>query len=100
MKRNLFHPVLLLSILILSTFVTEAKENSLSQVPPQTSNNKQYKECVAVSLFTREGNEINSIAENNRTIEGTNRIPEGWSVVGVTTKKEALVTSPYLVICQ
>ena len=100
MKRNLILPVILLSILFLSTSVTAAKDNSFTQVSQQTSGHKQYRECVAVSLFTKEGIEINSIAENNRTIEGINKIPEGWSVIGVTTKKEALVTSPYLVICQ
>lgn len=82
-------------LLLLSTFAAQAKENQASQ-----SNDRQhYSECVAVSLFTKQGKEINAIAEDNRTIEETNLIPEGWSVIGVTIKQEAQVTSPYLVIC-
>ena len=90
MKRYLIVPVILLS-----TFVTEANENSLAQ----SSANEQYQECLAVSLFTKEGREVNSIVENKRTIKETNIIPEGWSVVGVTTKTEADIDTPYLVIC-
>ena len=90
MKRYFIIPVILLSI-----FIAEANGNSLAQ----SSANKQYKECLAVSLFTKQGKELNSIVKNNRAIEDTNTIPEGWTVVGVTAKKEALVTTPYLVIC-
>jgi len=91
MKRYLIIPVLLFS-----TIITEAKEN----LPEQSSTNQQYRECVAVSLFTKEGREVNSAAKDKRPLEGTNSIPEGWSVVGVTTKKEAVLTTPYLVICR
>ena len=90
MKRYLIIPVILFS-----SFVSEANENSSAQ----SSINKQYQECLAVSLFTREGREVNSIVENKRKIKETNIIPEGWSVVGVTTKTEADINTPYLVIC-
>jgi hypothetical protein len=90
MKRRLIIPVILFS-----SFVSGAEEHS----PEQSSANKQYRECVAVSLFTKEGREINTMIENNRMIKQTNIIPEGWSVIGVTTKTEADVDTPYLVIC-
>ena len=90
MKRALMFPVL-----ILSTFVTGANENSSAQ----SSANKQFQECLAVSLYTKQGKEVNSMVKNNRVIEDTNTIPEGWSVVGVTTKTEADISTPYLVIC-
>lgn len=87
--------VLLVPVILLSTFVTAANENSSAPSPA----NNQYQECLAVSLFTREGKEVNSMVKNNRVIEDTNAIPEGWSVVGVTTKTEADISTPYLVIC-
>jgi hypothetical protein len=90
MKRFLIIPVILFS-----SFVSGAKENP----PEQSSANKEYRECVAVSLFTKEGREVNSMIENKRMITQTNIIPEGWSVIGVTTKTEADVDTPYLVIC-
>ncbi|MCG6937163.1 MAG: hypothetical protein LJE83_03185 [Gammaproteobacteria bacterium] len=91
MKRNI-----IILLLLCSTLAAEAKDNT----PAQSSAKQQYQECVAVSMFTKQGREINAIAENNRAIEETNHIPEGWSVLGVTTQKEALVTTPYLVICR
>lgn len=90
MKRYLVIPALLIT-----SFATEASEGTLSQ----SHDKAQYRECVAVSLYTIQGKELNSIVKDNRTINDTNAIPEGWSVVGVTTKKEALVTTPHLVIC-
>ncbi len=87
--------VLIIPVILLSPFITEANENSLAQ----SSANEQYQECIAVSLFTREGREVNSMVENNRKIKQTNIIPKGWSVVGVTTKTEAGIETPYLVIC-
>ena len=87
--------VLLVPVILLSTFVTAANENSSAP----SSANTQYQECLAVSIFTREGKEVNSMVKNNRVIEDTNTIPEGWSVVGVTTKTEADISTPYLVIC-
>ena len=90
MKRYLIIPVILLS-----TFVAEANENSSAQ----SSANEHYQECLAVSLYTKQGKEVNSIVENKRTIKETNSIPKGWSVVGVTTKTEADINTPYLVIC-
>ena len=89
MKRYLVIPVLLLTV-----FVTEANEKSFTQ----SHSRDQYRECVAVSLFTMQGRELNSIVKGNRTLDGTNAIPEGWTVVGVTTKKEATISTPYLVI--
>ena len=90
MKRYLVFPVLLLS-----AFATEANEKSFTQ----SYSREQYQECVAVSLFTMQGKELNSIVKGNRTIADTNAIPEGWTVVGVTTKNEATISTPYLVIC-
>jgi len=90
MKRYIVLPIILLA-----TLATEANENSYVQ--PVTNNG--YQECMAVSLFTMQGRELNSAIENNRRIEQTNVIPKGWTVVGVTTKKEANDISPYLVIC-
>ena len=90
MKRYVIIPFILLT-----TFITTADEKTFSQ----SISREQYKECIAVSLYTIEGRELNSIVENNRKIAGTNAIPEGWTVVGITTKKEAFITSPYLVIC-
>lgn len=87
--------VLLVPVILLSTFVAEANENTSTQ----SSANTQYQECLAVSLFTREGKEVNSMVENKRKIKETNIIPEGWAVVGVTTKTEADINTPYLVIC-
>ena len=87
--------VLMFSVILFSTWVAEANENSSTQ----SSVNKQYHECVAVSLYTMQANELNSIVKNNRTITGTNTIPEGWTVIGVTTKTESDIDAPYLVIC-
>lgn len=71
-----------------------ANANTLTQ-----TDIKHGQECVAVSLYTIEGKELNSIVKNKRTIEKTNFIPEGWTVVGVTTKNENDISNPYLVIC-
>lgn len=90
MKRYIVLPVILLA-----TLATEANENA----SVQAVSNQGYQECVAVSLFTVQGRELNSAIENNRRIDQTNVIPKGWTVVGVTTKKEANDISPYLVIC-
>lgn len=86
---------LVIPVVLFSSFVSEANENSSAQ----SSTNEQYRECLAVSIFTKEGRELNSIVENKRKIKGTNIIPEGWSVVGVTTKTEAGINTPYMVIC-
>jgi hypothetical protein len=90
MKRYVITPFILLA-----TFITTADEKTFSQ----SISREHYQECIAVSLYTIEGRELNSIVKNNREIVGANAIPEGWSVVGITTKKEAFATSPYLVIC-
>ena len=65
-----------------------------------TEDKQNFKECVAVSLYTMQGGELNSIARNNRPIEKTNIIPEGWTVFGVTTKTETGNVAPYMVICR
>ena len=86
---------LVIAIILFTTFATEADENS----SVQANTKEQYDKCVGVSLHTMPGRELNSIVENNRTIKDTTLIPEGWTVIGVTTKKETEVTTPYLVIC-
>lgn len=83
------------AVIMLSTFVAGANEKSSAQA----SANKQFQECLAVSLYTKQGKEVNAMVKNNRVIEDTNTIPEGWAVVGVTTKTEAGIDTPYLVIC-
>lgn len=82
-------------LLMFTAFSTAAREN----LDARSNDSQQYSECVAVSLFTKQGNEINAIAKDSRTLENTNRIPAGWSVIGVTTKQEAGAISPYIVIC-
>jgi len=86
---------LLFSVLILAAFTTSAKDNLYMQAEAEES----FHECVAVSLFTMQGRELNSAVRGNSLAKETNYIPEGWSVVGVTEKTESGVTSPYLVIC-
>ncbi len=90
MKRYVVLPIILLATLA-------AEANAKASV--QSVSNKGYQECLAVSLYTVEGRELNSAVENNRKIEQTNVIPKGWSVIGVTTKKDNKDISPYLVIC-
>jgi len=90
MKKILFIPLLVLP--------------SLSFAIPEMSAHHEvaetgYRECVAASLFTMEGKELNSIIENHRTIPDTNRIPEGWTVVGITTERVGAVSKPYMLIC-
>ena len=81
--------------LLLTTFVVEADDS-----PFKKSNSvKQYSECIGVSLNTRDSKEVHAITETGKGIEDATLIPDGWSVIGVTTKKEALITAPYLVIC-
>ena len=89
-KRNL--TILTLSLI---PFVASAEENASAPV----GDNKQYQECVAVSLYTMQGRELNSAVENNRKIKQTTLIPKGWTVIGATTKTEAGVIMPYVVIC-
>lgn len=86
---------IVLPFILLTTFIVTADEKTFSQ----PFSREQYRECIAASLYTMEGRELNSIVNNNRRIQGTNAIPEGWTVVGITTKKEASATTPYLVIC-
>lgn len=86
---------LLISIISLAASSAQADEESSMQFREQG----QYQECVGVSLFTMQGRELNSIVKNNRMVVGTNEIPEGWSVIAVTTKTEVDETVPYLVIC-
>ena len=76
-------------------FVTSAEENASAPV----GDSKQYRECVAVSLYTMQGRELNSAVENNRKIKETTLIPKGWTVIGATTKTEAEIITPYVVIC-
>ena len=85
---------LVIATLLLAAFSVEARESSILD-----NTGAQYTECVAVSLFTIAGRELNSIIDNKRTIETANAIPEGWAVIGVTTKSENEVSRPYLVIC-
>lgn len=85
---------IIIPIILLIAFTTEASENTHKGGTAQ-----QYQECVAVSLFTVEGRELNSIVKNSRMIEKTNLIPDGWAVVGVTTKNESDISNPHLVIC-
>ena len=87
---------LLISILYLAASAAQADE----ELSMKFQVKGQYQECVGVSLFTMQGRELNSIANNNRVVVGTNEIPEGWSVVAVTTKTEVDETVPYLVICR
>ena len=89
-KRNL--TILTLSLI---PFVASAKENASAPVV----DNKQYQECVAVSLYTMQGRELNSAVENNRKIKQTTLIPKGWTVIGTTTKTENEIIAPYVVIC-
>jgi hypothetical protein len=94
--EQLMKAYLLFSVLLLAAFTASAKDNLNMQV--ETEQN--YHECVAVSLFSMQGRELNSAARGNNLAKETNFIPEGWSVVGVTEKSEAGVTAPYLVICR
>ena len=87
---------LLVSILSLAVTAAQADE----ELSMQFQEKGQYQECVGVSLFTMQGRELNSIANNNRVVVGTNVIPEGLSVVAVTNKTEVDETVPYLVICR
>lgn len=86
---------LLIAVLFITPFAAMADENT----SVNSDDKKQYQECVAVSLYTMQGRELNAIVENDRKIKETNLIPKGWSVIGVTTKKEAGVAAPYMVIC-
>lgn len=86
---------IVISVLMLASFSSNAGEKSSVR-----SGDGRYQECVAVSLYTIQGRELNSAVKNNRTIEDTNLIPQGWSVVGVTEETEADETKPYLVICR
>ena len=90
MKTYLLIPFILLTM---STAV--ARESSSKQ----SAGANQYRECVAVSLHTMNGQELDSIVRNNRVVEDANLIPEGWVVVGVTTKSEGPISRPYMVIC-
>lgn len=87
--------LLVITIILLAPFATQANENS----SVQTANNQRFQECIAASLHTMLGSELNSIVESKRTLKQTTLIPEGWTVVGVTAKKETGSTTPYLVIC-
>ena len=89
MKRYIIIPIILLV-----TFSTHASENA-----QKDSSVQSYRECVAVSLLTIEGRELNSMVTNNRTINKSNLIPDGWSVVGVTTQSDSDMSNPYIVIC-
>lgn len=86
---------LAISIVFFTSFTAAASENNLLK----STSREQYKECVAVTLYTMKGRELNAIVETNRPIVDINKIPEGWTVVGVTTKKEGAISSPYIVIC-
>lgn len=86
---------IIISIILLVAFSTHASENTQKENSAQS-----YRECVAVSLFTVEGREINSMVTNNRAINKTNLIPDGWTVVGVTTQSDSDMSNPYIVICQ
>ena len=90
MKNYFFIPVVLLC-----SFTALAGEPSAGKVPESS----QYSECVAVSLFTMQGRELNAAVENKRAIAKTNAIPAGWSVVGVVSKTEHGRDEPYMVIC-
>jgi len=90
---------LILAVVLSCVFAVHAGERSSAQTSAQASAGPQYRECVAVSLFTLPGRELNVIAENNRSIQKTNIIPPGWSVVGVTTATERGSDEPYMVIC-
>lgn len=90
MKRNL--TILALSLIPL---VTSAEDNASAT----ESANNQYQECVAVSLYTIQGRELNSAIENNRKVKQTSLIPKGWTVIGATTKTENEIITPYVVIC-
>lgn len=85
---------LLIPFLLITPFAATSETSAV-----QTNNKEQYEECVGVSLHTMQGRELNSIVENNRMIKDSNVIPKGWTVVGITTKTETEVTTPYLVIC-
>jgi hypothetical protein len=81
--------------LLLTSFVVQAGDS-----PFKKSNSaRQYSECIGVSLNTRDSKQVNAITEAGKGIEDATHIPDGWSVIGVATKKEALITAPYLVIC-
>ncbi len=87
---------LVFSALLLAVFIIVGMENAAAK----SDDAPQYKECIAVSLHTMNGQELDSIVRNNRKIEDANLIPEGWSVVGVTEKSDGPVSRPYLVICK
>lgn len=85
---------LVIAILFITSFAAIADENTSVD-----SNKGQYQECVAVSLYTMQGRELNSIVDSDRKIKETTVVPKGWSVIGVTTKTEAGLDAPYMVIC-
>jgi hypothetical protein len=91
MKKFLIIPVILFTM---ST--AEADQNKLEE----SGYGQGFDECVAVSLFTIQGRELNSIVKDSRSMEKTNTIPEGWTVIGVTTKSEPGNVAPYMVICR
>lgn len=64
-----------------------------------TNEKGQYQECVAVSLHTMQGRELDSIVKSSRKIKETTLIPKGWTLIGLTTKSEDGIVAPYMVIC-
>lgn len=89
MKRYIMIPTILLF-----TSFTHASESMQTD-----SSVQKYQECIAVSLFTIEGRELNAMVNNDREITRANLIPDGWSVVGVTTRSDSDTSNPYMVIC-
>ena len=85
----------IIPVVLLWSLSVQAEEHSAGKAPESS----QYSECVAVSLFTQQGRELNAAVENKRAIEKTNAVPAGWSVVGVTSKTERGQDEPYMVIC-
>jgi len=85
---------IIIPIILFMAITAEASENTM-----KGSTAQLYQECVAVSLYTMKGRELNSIVKGNRTLEKTNLIPDGWTVVGITTKSESDISNPYIVIC-
>ena len=85
---------IIIPIILFMAITAEASENTMKDSTAQL-----YQECVAVSLYTMKGRELNSIVKGNRTLEKTNLIPDGWTVVGITTKSESDISNPYIVIC-
>ena len=87
---------LIIPVILFTTITAEAEQNKLEG----SAYGQGFEECVAVSLFTIQGRELNSIVKSNRSMEKTNIIPEGWTVIGVTTKSETEEIAPYMVICR